>query len=108
MPVAVCVNRLLTRFQETKVAELRSQFKRALAALLRKALLCYQHKLFRLQRYRYILLKFQICFQTNTSVCVTFHTCRVMITPQVDREMAPNVVKYCTAIKKRLQSYICK
>lgn len=43
MPVCVWVNRLLTGFQETKIAELRSQFKSSLVALLRKALFCYQH-----------------------------------------------------------------
>lgn len=38
------------------------------------------------------LLKFRIRFQTNTSVCVTFNACRVMMTPQADREMAPQSI----------------
>ena len=40
MPLAVCVlSRLLARFQEKKLAELNSQFTKALAALLER--ICY-------------------------------------------------------------------
>lgn len=96
-----CINRLLGRFQETNIAELRSQFKRALVALLRKAFSCYQHRLCSMQHYRYILWNFQ--YVSNPT--------RAFVSCDDDTLSRPwngsiidcsNVVKFCSAIKRRL------